>query len=84
MNRTQTTLHLKICSGPGCKAWESEKLVDLVRDSINQPDYSGKTRICRVPCMNKCGGGVSIEVSASGKLLKLREPNQILKVLSSE
>ena len=84
MNRNHSTKSLNICSGPGCKAWESEKILDLVRGSINQPDYSGKTRICRVPCMNKCGGGVSIEVSPSGKLLKLRDPNQILKVLSSQ
>ena len=83
MNQTQSIQHLKICSGPGCKAWESEKLLALVRDSINQPGYSGPTRICRVPCMNKCGGGVSIELSPSGKLLKLREPNQILKVLNA-
>ena len=84
MNRTHSTRQLKICSGPGCKAWESEKILDLVRDSINQPDYSGNTRICRIPCMNKCGGGVSIELSPSGKLLKLREPNQVLKLLNSE
>ncbi len=84
MNLTQSTQHLKVCTGPGCKAWESEKILDLVREAINKPDYSRSTKLCRVPCMNNCGGGVSIESSSSGKLLKLREPNEILKVINSE
>ena len=25
-----------ICSGPGCKAWDSEKVWNLVRDSIDK------------------------------------------------
>ena len=73
---------LKVCSGQGCKAWDSEKILALVRESMNHPNEPKETCIFPVSCMNKCGGGVSVEILPSGKSLKLREPNEILKVLN--
>ena len=73
---------LKVCSGQGCKAWDSEKILALVRKSMNHPNEPKETCISPVSCMNKCGGGVSVEILPSGKSLKLREPNEILKVLN--
>ena len=73
---------LKVCSGHGCKAWDSEKIVALIQESMNLPNNSKETCISQVSCMNKCGGGVSVEILPSGKSLKLREPNEILKVLN--
>lgn len=73
---------LKICSGPGCQAWDSEKILNLVRESMDHPNYSKGTHIVPVTCMNKCGGGVSVEILPIGKSLKLRDPNEVLKVLN--
>ena len=76
------TKMFKVCSGPGCKAWDCEKFLDLIRESMNQPNESKETRVFPVACMNKCGGGVSVEMLPSKKSVKLREPNEIFKVLN--
>ena len=70
---------LMICSGAGCKAWDSEKVLNLVRDSI---DKDMNYQICTMDCVNNCGGGVSIGMSNSGKIIKLRQPNDIFSLLN--
>ncbi len=76
------TKMFKVCSGPGCKAWDCEKFLALIRESMDRPNESKETRVFPVACMNKCGGGVSVEMLPSKKSVKLREPNEILKVLN--
>ena len=70
---------LMICSGPGCKAWDSEKVLSLVRDSIGGDQ---NFEPCTMDCVNNCGGGVSIGMSNSGKIVKLRNPNDIFSLLN--
>jgi hypothetical protein len=33
-------------------------------------------------CTNNCGGGVSVGMSNSGKIIKLREPRDVLSLLN--
>ena len=70
---------LMVCSGPGCKAWDSEKVLKIVRDSI---DKSINYQACTMDCVNNCGGGVSIGMSNSRKIIKLRQPNDIFSLLN--
>ena len=68
-----------VCSGPGCKAWDSEKVLKLVRDSIGGDQ---NVKPCTMDCTNNCGGGVSVGISNSGKIIKLREPSDVLSLLN--
>ncbi|SVE25129.1 uncharacterized protein METZ01_LOCUS477983 [marine metagenome] len=70
---------LMVCSGPGCKAWDSEKVLTLVRESING---NRSIQPCSVSCVNNCGGGVSVGLPFSGKIVKLREPSEVFALLS--
>ena len=70
---------LMVCSGPGCKAWDSEKVLSLVRDSIGRDQ---NIQPCTMECTNNCGGGVSVGMSNSGKIIKLREPSDVLSLLN--
>ena len=80
MNRLKNLNNkLMICSGPGCKAWDSEKVLSLVRDSIGG---DRNFQPCTMDCVNNCGGGVSIGMSNSGKIVKLRKPNDIFSLLN--
>ena len=74
-----TNKKLMVCSGPGCKAWDSEKVLTLVRESMN-----GNQNIqpCSISCVNNCGGGVSVGLLSSGKIVKLRAPSEVLALLS--
>ena len=67
-----------VCSGPGCKAWDSEKVLTLVRESING---NRSIQPCSVSCVNNCGG-VSVGIPASKKFVKLREPNEVFVLLN--
>ena len=67
-----------VCSGPGCKAWDSEKVLALVRESMNG---NGSIEPCSVSCVNNCGG-VSVGLLFSGKIVKLREPSEVFALLS--
>ena len=70
---------LMVCSGPGCKAWDSEKVLNLVRDAIGEDQ---NIQPCTMDCTNNCGGGVSIGISNSGKIIKIREPSDVLSLLN--
>ena len=70
---------LMVCSGPGCKAWDSEKVLDLVRDSIGEDQ---KIQPCTMECTNNCGGGVSVGMPNSGEIIKLRKPSDVLSLLN--
>ena len=70
---------LMVCSGPGCKAWDSEKVLNIVRDSIGGDQ---NLKPCTMDCTNNCGGGVSIGMSNSGKIIKIRDPRDVLSLLN--
>ena len=68
---------IKICKGPGCKAWNSE---NMVKEFSNTQGFHG---VCLVPCMEKCGGGVSVQFDGNNEVLKLRETDQVGHLLDS-
>ena len=68
---------IKICKGPGCKAWNSEYMVEKLSNT------QGSHGICLVPCMEKCGGGVSVQVEDNGEVLKLRETDEVVHLIDS-
>ena len=68
--------NIKVCSGPGCKAWASEKIAREL-EGLEMEGY----KVCRVACMRKCGGGATVQAAHSGELLKMRNPEEALQVL---
>ena len=69
---------IKICTGPGCRAWDAEVMVERLRvmDKTNE--------ILVVKCMNKCGGGASVRLKDRGKIFKLREMAEVTKLIKGE
>ena len=64
-----------VCSGAGCKAWDSDVLIQKLK---NQNECSDKRSfILPTKCLNNCGGGVTVKVPSSKKLIKVRNPNQL-------
>jgi hypothetical protein len=72
--------NVKICKGPGCKAWSSDK---IAREIIGIRESLGlnAVRVCRVPCMKVCGGGTSIRVNGKRQIVKLKEAEEVLGAL---
>ena len=68
---------IKICKGPGCKAWNSEYMVKKLSNTQGSKD------VCLVPCMEKCGGGVSVQLGDNGEVIKLRETDQVNHLIDS-
>ena len=66
---------IKICTGPGCKAWNSETMASRLKQ------LEGEREVCLVPCMNKCGGGASVRLKDRGRIIKLRETKEVAKLL---
>ena len=71
--------NIKICSGPGCKAWASEKIAR----ELEGMELEG-VKVCRVACMRKCGGGATVQVNSSNELLKMRTCEEALDALMPE
>ena len=69
---------IKICTGPGCSAWEAELIVKNILNMKNGPE------VVPVTCMDKCGGGCSIRVKDRGKIFKLREIAEARKLVKGE
>ena len=72
------TTRIKICAGPGCKAWNSETIAHSLRK------IAGGREVCLVPCMNKCGGGASVRLKDRGQIIKLRETKEMVRLLESK
>ena len=72
--------NVKICKGPGCKAWSSDRIARELLEISEGMDLS-EVRVCRVPCMKACGGGASIRVNGKRKVVKLKQAEDVLGAL---
>ena len=70
---------IKICTGPGCRAWNSETMASRLKQL-----QGGTREVCLVPCMNKCGGGASIRLKDRGRIIKLRETEEVVNLLKNK
>ena len=68
---------IKICKGAGCKAWKSMYMAKKLSQT------QGPQGVCLVPCMEKCGGGVSIQLEGEDEVMKLREIDDVGHLLES-
>ena len=69
---------IKICTGPGCRAWDAELMAKRMIDEKNTPE------VLIVTCMNKCGGGASVRLKDRGKIFKLREMAEVTKLIKGK
>ena len=67
---------IKICTGPGCRAWDAEFMAKRLCD------MSKTCGVSVVTCMDKCGGGVSMRLKDRGKVFKLRENSELVDVIN--
>ena len=72
--------NVKICKGPGCKAWSSDRIASELLEIREALDLN-EVRVCRVPCMKVCGGGASIRVNGKQKIVKLKQAEEVLGAL---
>jgi len=79
MKNSSNGRNIKICSGPGCKAWASEKIAR----ELEGMEIEG-VKVCRVLCMKKCGGGATVQVDSSNEVLKMRNFEEALDALIPE
>ena len=68
---------IKICTGPGCKAWDAEVMAQRLKDMQGMP-------VKIVKCMDKCGGGTSIRLKDRGKIFKLRDQDEVCNLIKGE
>jgi len=69
---------IKICTGPGCRAWDSEIIAKRLIG------MNGTHEIVPVKCMNKCGGGASVRLKDRGKVFKLRDMAEVSKLVKGD
>ena len=72
--------NVKVCKGPNCKAWSSDQIAKELREIGNTLDLHS-IKVCRVPCMDACHGGVSVRIGCKGKIFKLNEAEEALTIL---
>ena len=71
---------VKVCKGPNCKAWSSDRIARELKKTGEPLDMLG-IKVCRVPCMDACHGGVSVRVDSKQKIIKLKEAEDLLNLL---
>lgn len=71
---------IKVCQGPGCKAWGSKNVLRTLKCHFrHHPDSLGQ--VGTSPCMNQCGGGTAVQVDAPGRVVKVRKAGDVLRQL---
>ncbi len=74
---------IKVCQGPGCRAWGAQGLVHRIKDLIE--DTPEKLKVCSSSCMNRCGGGTSVEVVSQQTFVKIKNsPEPLHNVLCTQ
>jgi len=68
---------IKICTGPGCRAWDAEIMAKRLAKMQGAP-------VTVVKCMNKCGGGTSIRLRDRGKIFKLRDSDEVVSLIKGD
>ncbi len=79
MRNSSKCKNIKVCSGPGCRAWASEKIAL----ELEGMEWEG-VKVCRVACMKKCGGGATVQMAPSNEVLKMRTFEEALDALIPE
>ena len=69
---------IKICTGPGCRAWDAE----FMANRLKVMDKSCVISV--VTCMDKCGGGASVRLKDRGKVFKLRDRSELINVIKGD
>ena len=70
---------VKVCKGPNCKAWSSDRIARELREIGDTSDLRC-VKVSRVPCMDACHGGVSIRVDSKKKVIKIKKVDDLLIV----
>ena len=71
---------IKVCQGPGCRAWGAQGLMNRIKAMLDQAIE--KPKVCSSSCMNRCGGGTSVEVVSQQTFVKIKNsPEQLQSVL---
>ncbi|MBI4389130.1 MAG: (2Fe-2S) ferredoxin domain-containing protein [Nitrospinae bacterium] len=78
------TKTIRVCSGPSCKAWGSEKILAKLRESLAQYPGLENCRLRTTPCPRKCGGGATLGMGPCGVLFKIRNIEDAVNVLFQE
>jgi NADH:ubiquinone oxidoreductase subunit E len=74
---------IKVCQGPGCRAWGAQGLIRRIK-ALSE-GVSEKPRVCSSACMNRCGGGTSVEVVSRQTFVKIKNsPEQLQSMLCSQ
>ncbi len=80
---TQSKNIIKVCQGPGCRAWGAQGLIQRIKD-LSQGTRE-KPRVCSSACMNRCGGGTSVEVVSRRTFVKIKNsPEQLQSLLCTQ
>lgn len=68
---------IKVCQGPGCKAWGSKNVLRTLRCHYREhPEAMGQVRGAR--CMGRCGGGAAVQIDSPDRVIKVRKPKDVL------
>ena len=73
---------IKVCQGPGCRAWGAESLYSGLK--AQSEDHGEKAKICSTKCVNRCGGGTTVELMSNGvkeAFVKVRNSTESLPSL---
>lgn len=71
---------IKVCQGPGCKAWGSKSVLRTLKCHFRQhPEMMGQVGTSR--CMGRCGGGAAVQIDSQDRVVKVRKVEEILRKL---
>jgi NADH:ubiquinone oxidoreductase subunit E len=80
---TESKNIIKVCQGPGCRAWGAQGLIDRIKALIEET--TEKPKVCSSSCMNRCGGGTTVEVVSRQTFVKIKNsPEQLQSMLCSQ
>ena len=67
---------IRICTEASCVAWSADvgsQKLELFREQLELLGY----QVCPTECMNRCGGGISLDAPFCQSIFKLKDPPKV-------
>jgi len=82
LNVSRRCKRVRVCSGASCRAWDSEEIARELYGKQSLPGRKQNLQVCRVSCLQRCGGGVSVQIPSSGTVIKIRKPEEAVRIVA--
>ena len=73
--------HIMVCGGTGCKSSESDRLVEMLKNQLEEKGYADEVEVLTTGCFGFCGQGPIVKVHPDNVFYVLVKPEDATEII---